>query len=85
VRCSFAALQAWAHERDLGRPPEETPLEFAARVGNDVPALDADARQLALLYARAVYADGRLPPESVETVRQFWNKLEVVTEQPLSA
>jgi len=85
VRYSFAALQAWAHERDLGRPPEETPLEFAARVGNDVPALDTDARQLALLYARAVYAHGRLPPDSVETVRQFWDKLEVITEQPLSA
>ena len=85
VRYSFAALQAWAHERDLGRPPEETPLEFAARVGNDVPALDADARQLALLYARAVYAHGRLPQDSVESVRQFWDKLQVVTEQPLSA
>jgi hypothetical protein len=60
-------------------------LEFAARVGNDVPALDADARQLALLYARAVYAHGRLPQDSVESVRQFWDKLQVVTEQPLSA
>jgi len=85
VRYSFAALQAWAGERDLGRPPEETPLEFAARVGGDVPALDAEARQLAQLYARAVYAYGGLPANSVETVRNFWDKLELATEQPLSA
>jgi hypothetical protein len=85
VRYTFAALQAWAHERDLGRPPEETPQEFAARVGDEMPALDEDARQLALLYARAVYARGSLPAQSLEIMRQFWDKLETVTEQPLSA
>jgi hypothetical protein len=85
VRYTFAALQAWAHEHDLGRPPEETPLEFAARVGDEVPSLDEDARQLALLYARAVYARGSLPAQSLETMRQFWGKLETVAEHPLSA
>jgi hypothetical protein len=85
IRYTFAALQAWAHERELGRPPEETPLEFAARVGDEVPALDAEARQLALLYASAVYACDRLPKHCIETVRRFWSKLETVAEQPLSA
>ena len=31
VRYTFAAVQAWARERDLGRQPGETPLEFAER------------------------------------------------------
>jgi hypothetical protein len=85
IRYSFAALQSWAQERELGRQSDETPLEFAARIGADLPALEADARQLALLYARAVYARGSLPASSLEAVRQFWEQLEMVAEQPLSA
>jgi hypothetical protein len=85
VRYSFAALQSWAHERELGRQTDETPLEFTKRLGADLPALEADARQLALLYAHTVYARGSLPANSLEAVRQFWEKLELVAEQPLSA
>src|SRR5262249_29997306 len=43
VRYAFEALQAWAWERHLGRRPDETPLEFAERVGMEVPGLEADA------------------------------------------
>jgi hypothetical protein len=85
VKYTFAALQAWARERDLGRQPGETALEFAERVGGELPALEADLRRLAALYARAVYARGGLPPNAVELVRQFWERLEAVSEQPMSA
>jgi hypothetical protein len=85
IRYTFAAAQAWARERDLGRQPGETPLEFADRVGAEVPALEADLQRLALLYARAVYSRGGLPASSVELLRQFWQRLETVAEQPLSA
>jgi hypothetical protein len=85
IRYSFAAFQAWARERDLGRPADETPQEFAARVGSEVPALEGEVRNLATLYAAAVYARGNLPPGSLESMRQFWDKLESIAEQPLSA
>ncbi|HXG12078.1 MAG TPA: DUF4129 domain-containing protein [Gemmataceae bacterium] len=85
VRYSFAALQAWAWERDLGREPGETPLEFTGRIGQEVPALEAELRQLTVLYARAVYARGPLPAGCLDMLRQFWQRLETVTEQPLSA
>ena len=85
VKYTFAAIQAWARERDLGRQPGETALEFAERVGDELPALEADLRRLAALYARAVYARGGLPPNAVELVRQFWDRLEAVSEQPMSA
>jgi hypothetical protein len=85
VRYSFMAFLAWANEQGVSRSADETPLEFAARVGGDVPALEADARQLALLYARAVYAGSALPANSLAMVRQFWDKLDAVVEQPLSA
>src|SRR5262249_19063851 len=85
VRYTFMALHSWAYERDLGREPDETPLEFAGRVGAEVPGLDEYARRLATLYARAVYARGTLPASSLAAVRQFWDKLEAVVEQPMSA
>lgn len=85
VRYTFAAAQAWARERDLGRQIGETPLEFAGRVGREVPGLEAELHRVALLYARAVYSRGALPSNSEEVLRQFWRRLEAVVEQPLSA
>ena len=85
VRYTFAALQAWARERDLGRQDGETPLEFSERVAGEVPALEAELRQLAALYARAAYARGALPGNTVEVVRRFWERLERVAAAPLSA
>jgi hypothetical protein len=85
IRYTFAAAQAWARERDLGRQAAETPLEFAGRVGGEVPALEKELHQLVVLYARAVYARGNLPSDSMEVLQQFWQRLEAVAEQPLSA
>ncbi len=85
ARYSFEALEAWAYERDLGRRPQETPIEFADRVGGDVPALDADGRHLAALYARVLYAKGGLPSTWRGTLEKFWERIEAVAEQPLSA
>ncbi len=85
VRYTFAALQAWARERGMARQPGETPLEFVGRVANDVPTLEDALRRLVMLYGRAAYARGPLPAGSDEAMRQFWDRLETVTEQPMSA
>jgi hypothetical protein len=85
VRYTFEAFQAWAWEHHLGRRPDETPIEFAARVGGEVPGLEEDAQRLAALYARALYARGPLPENVRAVVEQFWKRLEAVAEQPLSA
>src|SRR5262249_11962678 len=85
VRYTFAAFEAWAYERDLGRRPDETPLEFAARVGDEVPALEEAAGDLANLFARAAYAHGPLPAGAGATLEAFWERLEAVAVRPLSA
>jgi hypothetical protein len=85
VRYSFEAMEAWAFEHDLPRMKDETPIEFADRVGRDVPALENDAKRLAALYARVLYARGGLPSNWRALLEQFWEKLETVAEQPLSA
>ncbi len=85
IRFTFAALQAWAAERGVLRELGETPLEFAARVAEEAPALAEDVDRFVGLYLRAEYAGGRLPSASTEEVRRFWERLEQATEQPMSA
>ncbi|MFL5245621.1 MAG: DUF4129 domain-containing protein [Gemmataceae bacterium] len=85
VRYSFAALQAWAFEQGLGRSPEETPLEFVGRLGQELPALETDSQKLAILLVRVEYGKERLPAKSVHHVQEFWRQLEALAEQPLSA
>jgi hypothetical protein len=84
VRFTFAALQAWARERGLERQVGDTPLEFAARLGQEFPGFDADLRRFAALYARAVYDFTPLPGVTAEAVQRFWQRLEQAAEQPLS-
>jgi hypothetical protein len=85
VRYSFAALQAWAADRGGPRRDDETPLEFAARLAGETPAVEAEVRQLVGLYARLAYGRRRLPESSRAAVEQFWRRLEAAREQPLSA
>ena len=80
VRYTFQALEAWARERDLGRRPDETAQEFLARLGDELPTLDAEARRLGELHARVEYGRGTLPGGAVETVRRFWERLQRVTD-----
>jgi hypothetical protein len=85
VRYSFEALEAWAREQGLPRPPDETPGEFAGRVGDAFPALETEARRLADLYARVAYAREPLPAAGRPALQHFWQRLLAVAEQPLSA
>jgi hypothetical protein len=75
VRYSFEALEAWAFEQGLPRPPEETPIEFAERIASAHPRLAEAVRELATLYARMAYARQRLPSTSVDMVRRFWQRI----------
>ncbi len=85
VSYTFAATEAWARERGLSRPQGETALEFAHRVGDEVPALEEDLLKLAGLLARAAYGPGTMPVNTAAVVRLFWEKLERVSVAPLSA
>jgi hypothetical protein len=81
IAYTFAAFDAWAWDRDLGRRPDETPNEFAGRLGGEFPGLDKPGRTLASLYAWSLYANRELPPNARELVREFW----LAIEQPQEA
>ncbi len=75
VRYSYAALQAWAQEHNLGRRPEETPLEFTDRLEEKISALDPDAGRLADLYARITYARESVDPGGIGFLAPLWQRL----------
>jgi hypothetical protein len=85
VRYSFEALEAWAAERRLARRVGETALEFVERLGEEFPALEADARRLADLVAGLAYAPYGLEGDCRKSLRQFWRVLVDAVERPLSA
>lgn len=75
VEYTFSALDSWAWDRGHGRQPTETPLEFAARLGEEFTDFAASLRRLATLYARVAYATGPLPADTPQFLEQFWDQL----------
>lgn len=73
---TFAAFDAWAWDRDLGRQPDETPSEFAARIAEDFPDLEEPGKQLAELYVMAMFSKKDLPADAKSKLAKFWESLE---------
>ena len=71
-RSLLASLRSPGSPGSLGMEPE-------------VPALETEAAALAALHAQAEYARERLPDNTLEVMRTFWERLERVVEAPLSA
>ena len=75
VRYTFEATEAWARENGCRRDPDQTPNEFAIRLGRRVESLRPGAQTLARLYCQAAYAPGSLPSNSVKPLADFWRQL----------
>jgi hypothetical protein len=84
IRYTFAALDAWAEERGWGRLPEETPREFARRLGEEAPALEEEVHRFADHYAQAVYARDSLTPACLPAIRALWQRLDSNEKQVVS-
>ncbi len=72
VTYSFDALQAWAAGFGLPREQEETPLEFAHRLGESLPDFAEPIHAMVLTYSRVAYADHSPDSDSLTAVRQLW-------------
>jgi len=83
IRYSFAALHSWAYEQNLGRQPDETPTEFAHRLGQQRQWVHQDVRKLADLYAVVTYARANLPASCEVILRNFWNRLADEPTRPM--
>ncbi|OWK46736.1 DUF4129 domain-containing protein [Fimbriiglobus ruber] len=76
VEYTFTAFDSWAWDRDIGRQPEETPMEFAVRVGHEHLDLDEPAFQVVNLYVRVLYSRSPLPKDATRSLKSLWEQLE---------
>ncbi len=75
LRYSFEALEAWAGDHNIGRDPDQTPMEFAEILGGRVTPLEKLVNKTARMYARLAYA-GRQPPQDCSRLlEQLWRRM----------
>ncbi len=75
IAYTFEALDAWAWDRDAGREPPETALEFARRLGEAFPDHAEIFTKLATLYARMAYSELPLPNTARATLEAAWEQM----------
>ncbi|HEV3386899.1 MAG TPA: DUF4129 domain-containing protein [Gemmata sp.] len=72
VDYTFLALDSWAWDRDCGREPTETPLEFARRLGETFPDLAEILNRFAISYAKVTYSEFPLPDDTLTMLEEMW-------------
>ncbi len=75
IAYTFEALDAWAWDRDAGREPAETPLEFARRLGEAFPEHAEAFVKLANLYTRLAYSTLPLPDTALSLLEEAWEQM----------
>jgi hypothetical protein len=80
---TFQALQAWGREQGCVRDEEQTPHEYAVRLGMQDATVGREARRMADLYGIEAYSGGTLPRGQVQTLRSLWQALR--SEQTVSS
>jgi Domain of unknown function (DUF4129) len=73
---SFEALESWAWEHSLARSPQETPMEFARRLGQARDDLRQDSARLVAYFIPIAYGQRDVRPEALPALRQFWRTLQ---------
>ncbi|MBN9121405.1 MAG: DUF4129 domain-containing protein [Planctomycetes bacterium] len=75
IAYTFEALDAWAWDRDAGREPTETALEFAARLGEAFPDHAAAFTKLAILCTRMAYSELPIPDTAIAALEDAWEHM----------
>jgi hypothetical protein len=72
VRYTFAAFEAWAHDRGRPRTPDCTPQELLGAAVEPKTPLHAEARKLVRMYGELAYASRRVPRQAADELREVW-------------
>jgi hypothetical protein len=75
IRYTFEALQAYGRERGCRRRENETPFEYACRLGAASPELGRETAALAEYYGQAAYGSAMLPATIGDPLRALWSKM----------
>jgi hypothetical protein len=76
IRYSFEAFEAWSGDRGFCRRPQQTAHEFAEVVGERLPAMERDVRQLAELVSWAAFSGAPVPRSGVKPLARLWQRMQ---------
>ena len=79
----YIALQRWGRYNGLAQEPNETPLEYAARLSQRYPQLKAEIMLIIEMFQREVYGETSLSAGQIITIRQAWKKLHSPAKWPM--
>lgn len=77
VRYSFEAFEAWSGDHGFRRRPQQTAHEFAEVVGERLPAMERDVRQLAELVSWAAFSGSPVPRSGVKPLARLWQRMQM--------
>lgn len=72
---TYEAVQAWARERGIEFPPQQTAREFCADLGAKHPEIRWELGRLTMYYAYAAYGTHLPANYDVEPVREIWRHI----------
>jgi hypothetical protein len=75
VRYTFAAFEAWAHDRGRARTPDCTPHELVRQSLDPESPMYENAQRLARLYGEMAYASRSIPRESAAELATLWQMM----------
>ncbi|MCC6509291.1 MAG: DUF4129 domain-containing protein [Pirellulaceae bacterium] len=75
VEHTFAAMEAWAAERQRPRSPEQTAEEFARNLVSQTPQLNKLPMQAAAMLDRVMFAGWKPSLQELEPLRELWQKM----------
>lgn len=71
----YYALLRRAEEAGAPRRPDQTPLEYAARLRNELPEVDAELSELTGEFVEARYSKHLISEEKAGLVREVWERI----------
>jgi len=72
---TYEAVQAWARERGIEFPPQQTAREFCADLGAKHPEIGWELGRLTFYYAHAAYGTHLPVNYDVEPIREIWRHI----------
>lgn len=77
VRYTFEALEAWARETVVNRPPDQTPQEFADELGRQRPLIAQEVAQTTRLYMHIAYSQKPMTRDRLDVLEKMWRRFEI--------
>lgn len=78
IRYTFSALEAWGADHDCPRDVDETPFEYAEKIGARFPGMAESARLIAELYTQSLYAGVAATPNVAARLQQPWQAMTAI-------